>query len=230
MKLSNWAKSLLQISFQFTQGLRGVFYSLLVLSCIWTAQGQELKRSNFKTLKLAFGTTVDLPGSWVILNDGWKAAIDTLAEAKLDMSGLVSVLPERANLIMVRSMPEQTFASVRIDYYRSTEHPDDTRMMTSDQLKRLSDSTKVEMGKMLQPQKVLIWEGVKLEELSGHPATVTHYLRSGPSGPVLVWLYDAALPGGSVTFNVSYRAAESELWEPIIKKIKNSLSLPKSIP
>jgi len=189
---------------------------------------QELKGSNFKTVKLGYGIGVELPGSWVIMNEGWKAAIDTFAEAKLDLSGLAESLPDRANLIAVRSMPEETFASIRIDYSRSSEIPDDVRNMSKDKLNRLSEHMKITMVKMLDPQKVLIWGGLELTELSDHPAIVTHYLRTGPNGPVLVWLYDVAIPEASVAFNVSCRASEEELWSPIIERVKKSLSIPKS--
>lgn len=195
-----------------------------VAACV----AQEPTGSRFIAVQLAHGITIDLPKSWMLLNGGWNAALDTAIEAKMDLAKLPNVMAAQVNLVSIRSMPEQTFATLRIDYSRRKTSPENVANMTKEQLVEFDEGLKKLMPQMVAPEKILVWHGTVVESFSGHPATTTHYVRSGAKGPVKVWIRDISLKNGegSLSLNTSYRESEEFLWKAILERSIKSIKVP----
>jgi hypothetical protein len=78
----------------------------------------------------------------------------------------------------------------------------------------------------LQGNRLLNFYGVHVERISGHPALVTRYRRSGPKGSVIVEI-NQIYPGGrhELRMNLSYRESEKALWLPVVKKIRATIKI-----
>jgi hypothetical protein len=82
--------------------------------------------------------------------------------------------------------------------------------------------------KKLLPQQgnqLLAFFGVRRVTISGHPALITEYRRSGPKGPVIVSIIQIFTPSQDLRINLSYREAEQAIWKPVIGKVYQSIVL-----
>jgi len=185
-------------------------------------------RSNFTEVKLPRGVTMELPNGWWLLGDELNRAIDTAAESALDLSGIELPPREEVVLIAANSMPRSTYAAVRVTSATPPSFSDaELASLTQDDMPLLQ----AEMTKMLVP--VLAQQGlqilgpitVQVGTLAGHVALVTEYERSGPKGPVWVQISQISSGQQEIKVNLSYRESEAAIWRPIVRKIRNSISV-----
>jgi hypothetical protein len=185
--------------------------------------------SYFSSVKLPRGVEVQVPKGWWLLGKDYNRIIQTSVEAAMDLSGIGLSDGEEVNLIAANSMPRITYAALRID---STIPPSATPKeiinISKSELRELSSYMEQEFNKLLplQGNRLLNFYGVHVERISGHPALVTRYRRSGPKGPVIVEI-NQIYPGGrhELRMNLSYRESEKALWLPVVKKIRATIKI-----
>jgi hypothetical protein len=185
--------------------------------------------SYFSSVKLPRGVEVQVPKGWWLLGKDYNRIIQTSVEAAMDLSGIGLRDGEEVNLIAANSMPRITYAALRID---STIPPSATPKeiinISKSELRELSSYVEQEFNKLLplQGNRLLNFYGVHVERISGHPALVTRYRRSGPKGPVIVEI-NQIYPGGrhELRMNLSYRESEKALWLPVVKKVRATIKI-----
>ena len=190
----------------------------------------QANESQFATVKLPHGIEFQLPKTWWLIGKDFNAVIETAAQAVLDLSGIQTSDRTETNLIAANSMPKTTYAAVRVTYVTPpVASPKELQTATPADLKEMDPEMEAEARKLLAPSglELLNYLGTTLDKLDGHPAMVINYRRSGPNGPVLVWLYQVLLPTATVKINFSYRESEAVIWKPVIQKIKTSFTFPK---
>lgn len=93
----------------------------LVLGCLClfvplasqTAQAQS--SANFVPIKLPRGIELQIPKGWWLLGADYNRAMQTSAEAAMDLSGIGLPEGNETNLIAANSTPRSTYAAVRVD-------------------------------------------------------------------------------------------------------------------
>lgn len=200
---------------------------LIIFFCATPAFGQE---SSFVTVKLPRSIQIQIPKGWWLIGEDLNRAIENSAEAVLDLSGLGGPEGKTTNLIAANSMPKTTYAAVRVDSTMPPSvMPNELNTATASDIKELETEIHSYTQKMLplQGQKLIDFHGVKLEKFSGNPAIVVSYRRTGPKGPVIVQTIKIYTTSQEIGINLSYRELETALWQPVILKIKHSITVGK---
>jgi hypothetical protein len=107
--------------------------------------------------------------------------------------------------------------------------PREIQAATATDLKDIGNELRGGLEKMLplQNNQLLQFYGVRKDSISGHPALVIEYRRSGPKGPVIVQINLIFTNSQEVNINLSYRESEAALWKPVVAKIRQSITLTK---
>jgi hypothetical protein len=200
---------------------------LFFLMFIYTtpALGQE---SSFITVKLPRSIQIQIPKGWWLIGEDLNRLIESSAEAVLDLSGLGAPEGKTTNLIAANSMPKTTYAAVRVDStVPPSVMPNELNSANASDLKELGTEIHLFTKKMLplQGQQLIDFYGTKLEKISGNPAIVSSYRRTGPKGPVIVQTIKIYTTSQEIGINLSYRESELGIWKPIILKIKKSIKV-----
>jgi len=182
--------------------------------------------SNFAPVKLPRGIELLIPKGWWLLSADHNRLIQTSVEAAMDLSGIGVPDGEETNLIAANSMPRSTYAAVRVD---STippfVAPSEFASITAADIFELQTVVHQNLQKLLplQGNQLIEFFGCRVEKISGHPAIVTEYRRTGPKGPVLVQINQIFTSNQEIKINLSYRESEVALWKPVIGKIRQSI-------
>lgn len=200
---------------------------VLSLLLVTTAAFAE---SNFATVKLPRGVQLQVPKGWRLLGEDEKRLIQTSAEALMDLSGIEVADGQETNLITANSTPPITFASVRVDStIPPSFRPLEIKAATNADLKELADELRPHIAKALRAQnnQLLQFYEVRKDSISGYPALVVEYRRSGPKGPVIVQINSIFTNSQEIGIRFSYRESEAELWKPVIAKMRRSIVITK---
>ena len=203
------------------------WFTLLILFALLSFQTTYAQSgSNFSPVTLPRGIELQLPKSWWLIGADYKELIDTSVEAAMDLSGLALPDGQETNLIAANSMPRSTYAAVRIDSIIPVSVP--PSMFSSFTAADVREF-EAEMRKMLQallPQQglqLIEFLGSRIDRISGYPALVTEYRRTGPKGPVFVQVNQVFTNTQDIRINLSYRESEVVFWKPVIGKIRQSI-------
>jgi len=186
--------------------------------------------SNFVLVKLPRGVHLQIPKGWWLLGKDYNQLLQSTAEAVLDLSGIGLPDGQKTNLIAANSMPRTTYAAVRVDSnIPAFLSPREIQTATAADLKDIGNELRGVLEKMLplQNNQLLQFYGVRKDSISGHPALVIEYRRSGPKGPVIVQINRVFTDSQEVNINLSYRESEAALWKPVVTKIRQSITLTK---
>jgi hypothetical protein len=200
------------------------FLCLFALLPLQTAQAQS--SSNFVLVKLPRGIELQIPKGWRLLGADHNRLIETSMEAAMDLSGIGLPEGERINLIAANSMPRSTYAAVRVDSTIPTSvAPSEFASMTKADVRELKTAARPMFEKLAKLQGVQLIEffGSRIDKISGHPAIVTEYRRTGPKGPVFVQINQIFTSGQEISINLSYRESEAALWRPVVGKVRQSI-------
>ena len=182
--------------------------------------------SNFAPVRLPRGIELQIPKGWWLLGDDHNRAIETSVEAAMDLSGLSLPDGQETNLIAANSMPRSTYAAVRVDStIPPSLTPSEFASITAADIRELQNDMRQYFQKLLPLQGLQLIEffGTRIEKISGHPAIVTEYRRTGPKGPVFVQINQIFTSSQEIRINLSYRESEVALWKPVVGKIKQSI-------
>ena len=198
----------------------------LVLTCIFAVSALA-DDSKFATLKLPLGVSVKVPKNWRNLEGDANTTIETFGEAALNLAGIELPTGKKVNLFRANSNPPTTYAGIAINATDSDIPPQELKSATDAEIKELSAEFEGLTKKMLAAGnfQLLRYDGYRRETVSGHPALVLEYLRSGPKGPVFVQMTRLFIGSKEISLNLSYRESEAPLWRPIITYIRQSFTV-----
>lgn len=182
--------------------------------------------SNFAPVTLPRGIEILIPKGWWLLSADHNRSIQTSVEAAIDLSGLELPEGQETNLIAVNSMPRTTYAAARIDStIPSSVEPSELALVTPAEIRALQAEMHQGLEKLLplQGNRLLEFLDLRIERISGHPAIVTEYRRTGPKGPVFVQINQVFTRSQEIRINLSYRESEVALWKPVVGKIRQSV-------
>jgi len=186
------------------------------------------KPKNFASIRLPRGIEIQVPNGWRLITSEFRQLIDTSTEAALELSGLDAADGDETNLIAANSMPASTYAAVRVDVVRRAPiQPSEFASITAAEVPEMHSEREKNIRILLPHQglQLIKFDGVRIDTISGYPAIVTEYSRTGPKGPVLVQINQIFTRGQSFRINLSYRASESIIWKPVIAKIRRSIAI-----
>lgn len=196
-------------------------FALLFLQTTYAQSG-----SQFLPVTLPRGIELQIPKGWWLLSADHNRVIQTSAEAAMDLSGIGLPDGQETNLIAANSMPRSTYAAVRVDsIIPPSVAPSEFTSITTADVRELQIEVRQNIQKLLplQGSQLIEFFGSRIEKISGHPAIVTEYRRTGPKGPVFVQINQIFTPSQEVRISLSYRESEVALWKPVIGKIRQSI-------
>jgi len=201
---------------------------LLVLILFLFAGTISIADSNYKTISLPKGVSIDLPINWQVISNNERITLDAYVETLFDP--LDSELPFAANYY---NDDDEIDALVNIRYYPSEVVTQENviNMFTPDVLRAMDDvlykSSTLTMKKI--NGKILSWNGSKKKRIKDTVALVTDYRRSSglPKSNVRVRLVRVLNGNKSFTLTVSYvdNKKSSFMLKEITNRIIESLSL-----
>ena len=200
------------------------YLCLFALFASQTAQAQS--SSNFAPVRLPRGIELQIPKGWWLLAADQNRAIQTSVEAAMDLSGIGLPEGNETNLIAANSMPRSTYAAVRVDStIPPSVAPSEFTSITAAEVRELQTEMRQNLQKLLphQGNQLIEFFGSRIEKISGHPAIVTEYRRTGPKGQVFVQINQIFTSGQEIRINLSYRESEVALWKPVVGKIRQSI-------
>lgn len=182
--------------------------------------------SNFVPIKLPRGIDLQIPKGWWLIGADYNQAMQTSAEAAMDLSGIGLPGGKETNLIAANSMPRSTYAAVRVDStVPPSVVPSAFASITAADVRELQTDMRQNLQKILplQGNQLIEFFGSRIEKISGHYAIVTEYRRTGPKGPVFVQINQIFTASQEIRINLSYRESEVALWKPVVGKIRHSI-------
>jgi len=202
---------------------------LLLLILFLFASTITIAESNYKSISLPKGVSIDLPINWQVISNNQRITLDAFVETLLDYE--VSDLPFAANYYNDNSVVE---ALVNIRYYPWIEATqEDVIFATPEEVQSVDDE--LHKGMLLAMKqidgKILSWNGTEKERINGIVALVTDYRRySGlTKSNARVRLVRVLNGHQSFTLTVSYvdTIPNNFMLKGITNRIIESLSLSK---
>lgn len=210
---------------RYNAWLRRVVF-LLASFFILSSSASADNNSNFALLKLPRGIELQIPKGWWLLGADHNRLIQTSVEAAMDLSGIGLPDGKETNLIAANSMPRSTYAAVRVNsIIPPSVASSEFASITASDVRELQIGMRQNLQKLLplQGNQLIEFFGSRIEKISGHPAIVTEYRRTGPKGTVFVQINQIFTPSQEISINLSYRESEIALWKPVLGKIRQSI-------
>lgn len=182
--------------------------------------------SNFKRVNLPRGVSLDVPKGWWALDDEFTQMLHTSTEAVMDLTRMPLQEGAETDLIRANSMPKSTFAAVAVtSIVPPSGQPDELRALESAELSELAGYIKVGLRDVLVKQgwQLLGEVTVQVGSMSGYPALISEYRRTGPKGSVFVQIIQIMTGKQEVKITLSFREKEATIWRSIIEKIRRSI-------
>ena len=185
--------------------------------------------TNFATLSLPYGVKVDVPKNWWILSGDINKTIETAGEAAVNLAGIEVPTGRKVNLFRANSMPKTTYAGISVYANDSDFSEKDLRSAGATELAELTPKLQEMMNRALSQGNLSVseFDPVQKAEVSGHPALLVSYKRTGPRGPVIVRMTRLILGPKEISLNLSYNESETVLWKAIIGYMEKSLRIDK---
>ena len=184
--------------------------------------------ASYAKVTLPKGVSIEVPQGWFLASPALARQMQISAETYVELSGLP--LPPGANhkLLFARSVPEETFASLSVDIgIPASFSQREVLTATVADLKAYTEKARPTFEKVVATlnERLLTFEPVHRISVSGSPALVTAYTRTGTNGPVSVEIIQVFTPESDIGLTLSFRISEAVLWKPIIAKIRSSLAI-----
>ena len=199
-----------------------IFVALLVAS---TASAE----SRFVRFDLPHDISVEVPKNWWLLSDDLKATIEAGSEAAASLIGIDAPSGSKVNLLRANSMPP-TYASIAVNAKDSDITADVVMSLSASDLNELEQIMVETTSSLLLTSNLQFLDSLGLDkrEISGYPALVFSYRRSGPNGTVIVTMKRLFIGSKEISFNLSYRESEGQIWLPIVEYMKQSFKIEKT--
>ena len=201
---------------------------MLLFASLFCHPAPSQSESNFVAVDLPRGIELQIPIGWWLLGDDYERLIQTTVEAAMDLSGIGLSDGKEINLIAANSMPRSTYAAVRVDSIVPVSIPQSVfASITPADLREFQAEIYQNLQAILPLQglQLIEFKGVRVDKISGYPALVTEYRRTGPKGPVFVQTNQIFTESQDIRINLSYRESEAVIWKPVIGKIRQSITI-----
>ena len=200
-------------------GLLIGFAALLLLS---SAHATD----NFVNIKLPKGVSIELPKNWVVMSEGQRITLDTIAKDLVDIAQEKPALPfvamyyKNGKVIGIINTHYDSNLDLTQNYARQT---------TLQDIKELDVALKENIVKPMKAFgiSVLSWEGTKKSTINGITVFITEYHRKAlkGTGAFRVRLVRVFAGNRSFTLTVSYSKDEAFFLKTITDRIISSLRL-----
>jgi hypothetical protein len=187
-------------------------------------------KSNFLTMKLPNGVSIDIPRNWQVATGDERITIDTTVESQLDLSNLPKAT---SDLGFVAGYFDDAGdkAKINVRYYPDTKVTQDTvRHASPEGIAKFDDGLRegAAMGFKGSGGTILHWGGTRKQIFGSRTALVTEYRRSpisGEQGPFHVRLIRIVDGSKSFTLTVSYNELYKVVFKPTCDRIVSSLKI-----
>ena len=203
-------------------------YLILLLSIFVHTNSLAENNTGFVLLKLKRGVSLEIPRNWWHLDEEINNTIKTSSRAALDVTGIGQPEGKAINLLAANSTPKTTYASIRINSsIPPSALPSEVKSATKEDLKELHSIVLDNANKTAAVQgfNLVKFRGVRLDNISGYPAIVTEYIRTGIRGNVFVQVNQIFTTKQEIQMTIAYRTSEFALWNPVVLKMKKSLRI-----
>ena len=212
-----------------------LLFFVAVLLILQTRTGLTNDSSNFAQISLPRGVKLEIPKGWWLRGSEYDQVIETTIESVMDLSNLkVNKNSQRITLISAHASPPPLYALAKVESLVPVSISPDlvSSATSSDIINYYKEEMIAFLNKSLPIQGIKLIEflGVSKETLSGYPAFVTEYRRSGPQGIVRVQINQIFTAGHEVDVTLAYRESEAAFWKPVIAKIRQSLVVAHWVP
>lgn len=201
----------------------------LLLFVFFLCADLAVATSNFLTIHLARGVTVELPKNWVAFSNNQLITLDSVVEARgklADIPDYPSDLPFAANYY---DEQRRTAAMFNIRYYPELMITQaDSRAFTATDIKELDDGLRAVVVAPHSGVPLLSWMGTKKQSINGLIAFVTEYRRKSVvdgAAPFRVRLVRVLSAQRSFTVTISYREDQEIILRPICDYVIQSIRM-----
>ncbi|MFH1829464.1 MAG: hypothetical protein ABH871_01640 [Pseudomonadota bacterium] len=203
----------------------GIF--LLISGALNNANAEN---STFAHFRFGSDVSIDVPRNWYFLDENIRQNLNTYSEAVVRLAGITAAQGNNqiliaANAYTTSKKPSATMRlSVRRGEFISQSEvrkadPKELKAMAKYQLDKLNSS-------LPDNVKGMSLVGVRIEKLGKHYSIVTEKLVEYTSGVEVDRLDVIYFPNVVYKLNTSYRKSEEWMFKPILKILRESLSIP----
>lgn len=187
-------------------------------------------KSNFITVHLPLGISIDIPRNWEILNNDQLITLDTTVESQLDLSRLQK---DTSNLSFAAYHSDGNIedAKVIVRYYPNTQvFQEEIRKYGSKEIQEFDNAIKQSIfnAAKLSGDTILSWGGTRKQDISDHAALITEYRRppfSGQQGSVTVQLFRVFDGTKTFSITISYNDLRAVIYRPICERIVSTIRI-----
>jgi hypothetical protein len=212
--------------------------TILTLFCVFfltystSAQTSEI---TYEDVKLTDIGSISIPSIMELQSGVYKRLSDNFSkELGSDVSGVIIYQQAGLNDIFKTLKKPGTYARLMIkeESGKAGEYRrlDSKLAVTPSELKLLNTQSKNELKNQFQSSgidmKLIRWDGLSVDKISGFDVLKTAYLRQLNDNPaVYVELYYIENYDRQYTLTISYREEDSSIWKDALNKTKNSFKI-----
>jgi hypothetical protein len=196
---------------------------------IWSFVARADLGNQFITAKLDYGATVSIPRSWTVVKANTLQAIETAADAAIDLSGYSAKAGSSSTLILAQFPDPDLYASVTITSADiKVSSPSLATNLTASDLKEMESGQRQGIKASQEQMGVRIrnWTPIKKVLLGSNTVLLTTYDRTSNSGDRTVYLYTFFRTGRVYYMVLSTNKAVESLNRVILNRIAASFAAP----
>lgn len=209
-----------------------LFYFTSLLLFLGTLLSPGYAKSNFITVLLPLGISIDIPRNWEVLNNDQLITLDTTVESQLDLTRLPK---DASTLSFAAYHSDGTLenAKVIVRYYPNTEvFQEEIRRYGSKEIQEFDNAIKQSIfnAAKLSGDTILSWGGTRKQEIGNHSALITSYRRPpfpGQQGSATVQLLRVFDGAKTFSVTVSYNEMSAVFYKPICERIMSTIGIRK---
>ncbi|MEW7991053.1 MAG: hypothetical protein AB2728_13670 [Candidatus Thiodiazotropha sp.] len=195
-----------------------------------TLNNTNAENSAFAHFRFGSDISIDVPRNWYFLDENIRQNLNTYSEAVVRLAGITATQGNYQILIAANAntSSKKPSATMRLSVRRGKfisqgeariADPKELEAMAEYQLERLNSS-------LPDNVKGISLIGVRIEKLGKYYSIVTEKLVEYTSGVEVDRLDVVYFPNVVYKLNTSYRKSEEWMFLPILKIIRDSLSIP----
>ncbi|MEW8300329.1 MAG: hypothetical protein AB2723_03870 [Candidatus Thiodiazotropha sp.] len=195
-----------------------------------TLNNTNAENSAFAHFRFGSDISIDVPRNWYFLDENIRQNLNTYSEAVVRLAGITATQGNNQILIAANAntSSKKPSATMRLSVRRGKfisqgeariADPKELEAMAEYQLERLNSS-------LPDNVKGISLIGVRIEKLGKYYSIVTEKLVEYTSGVEVDRLDVVYFPNVVYKLNTSYRKSEEWMFLPILKIIRDSLSIP----
>jgi len=194
-----------------------ILLSFLLISNVYA-------ESVFKKYKIDQNITISIPKNWSIYGKFEKDFLNQYIEAVSDDIEEINYADLKGDINLLKAVSKSpSYATISVDVSKL----EDIKTLSKKDLRTMDNQLKKVLIKMLPAQgfKLKNYGNSYMHKIAKFPALTTVYDRSGLKGDVKVFIHQIQTERRIIKIMKSYRVSEEKFWNPVFKKIFNSLQI-----